>query len=141
MAIFNGTQFGLYTVGSPGNKKIANVTSNGLTINSEPIDITTKDSAGWKETMVGLRSWGMSVEGIIDFQANTSTEEGAVELLTMQLNREMVELVATNLTSGDLSFTGHGVITNVEISAPMEDKVTFTCDIEGSGPITMAEIA
>lgn len=140
MAKFNGTEFAIFIVGSPGNKKMADVTNNGLTIGSTPIDVSTKDSAGWKEIIAGQRSWSMNVEGIVDLVAGVG-ESTLVDLVQTEINRTMVTLMNTTGKTGDTSFTGTGILTNLDISAPMEDRVTWTADIEGSGPLTLATIA
>ena len=141
MAKFNGTLLGLYIVGSPSNKKIADVTNFDLTVNGEPIDVTTKDSGGWKEILMGLRSWSMSVEGVVDMQVTTASEQGVVELIAAEIARTQIDLIGTNLVTGDKSYAGAGFITNVNVSAPMEGTVTFTCDFEGTGALTPATIA
>jgi len=59
MAIFNGTDLGVYI----GSTLIAAATDVSLTLNAETIDITTKDSAAFRELLPGLRSGSVSVSG------------------------------------------------------------------------------
>lgn len=44
---------------------IAKATDFSLTINKENIDITTLDSAGWKEKLVDLKEWAVSFSGLV----------------------------------------------------------------------------
>ena len=139
--IQNGTEFAMYIVGSPGNKKVADLTSNGFTQNTNPIPITTKDSGGWEENIGGLRSFSMSGEGITDLQANVSTEQGAAEILALSMNRTAVQIVQKSNIVGDKAFTGMGIITTVDLGAPMEGAPTFTFDIQGTGALTVSTVA
>ena len=52
MAVFNGTNLGVYV----GSTIIAAATDCSLSLNMDTIDITTKDSAGYRELLAGLRS-------------------------------------------------------------------------------------
>lgn len=140
MAVFNGTELALYTVGSPGNKKIAKATSNDLALTIATIDVSTKDSAGWKESLGGQRGYSFSVEGIVDFQVSTSTMQGAKEIFQMGIDRTAVVFVFKNSEAGDTAYQGSGILTNVQIGAPVEGAVTFTADIEGTGPLTPSTI-
>ena len=60
MAIFNGTELGVYI----GGTLIAAATDCSLSLNMETIDITTKDSSGYRELLGGLKSGSISCSGL-----------------------------------------------------------------------------
>lgn len=139
MAVFNGTDFKASVVGTP-NKPIANLRDLSITINNEELDITTKDSGGWKRTMAGVRSWSASATFVLDWQPGL-TKVGAADALELQIERDEIELIFGTLTTGDKSFTGKGLLMDISFSTPYEGVCEGTLEISGNGPIVMATIA
>ena len=56
----NGTLIAIYKDISGTLTKIANATSNSFDITADMIDVTNKDSAGWKEFITGEKGYTMS---------------------------------------------------------------------------------
>ena len=66
MAILNGTELKMYkTTGDGVGTDILVAYAQNCTLNIEhsPRDITNKESAGFSESLEGLRSWSMEVDG------------------------------------------------------------------------------
>lgn len=132
MAKFNATKLKILV----GSTAITNLTECELTVDGETIDVTTKDSAGWKEVLAGMKSWSFSGSGILDFAA----VEGPDEIFDDLVNGALATFRFSTATTGDSQFVGTGLYNNLGISAPLEDKVTFSFSIDGSGPLTRSTI-
>ena len=60
MAILNGTDIKVYD----GSGLLVAYAQNGsININHSTREITNKESAGWKESLEGLRDWSIDVDG------------------------------------------------------------------------------
>ena len=134
MAVFNGTNLGVYVDGTI----IAAATDCSLSLNMDTIDITTKDSAGYRELLAGLRSGSMSCNGLIDYQ---SSNEDTVDLVTAWTNRTSLTLKFSNELTGDQSYTASGFLTSLEQSGGTEDTATYSASFELTGVVTPATIA
>jgi TP901-1 family phage major tail protein len=133
MAIFNGTNLGVYIDGTI----IAAATDCSLSLNMETIDITTKDSAGYRELLAGMRSGSISVSGLIDYQ---SADKDTVDLYTAWENRTSLTLKFSSEISSDTSFTASGFLTSLEQSGGTEDTATYSATFELTGQVTDATI-
>jgi len=133
MAIFNGTELGVYIDGT----LIAAATDCSLSLNTETIDITTKDSAGYRELLGGLKSGSISVSGLIDY-LDADSNKDMVDLWTAWEARTILTLKFSkaNEATGELSFTSGGIITSLEQSGGTEDTATYSCTFELTGPVT-----
>lgn len=137
--IFNGTEFKANIVGTP-NKPIADTRDLSIEIADEELDVTTRDSGGWKRTIAGVRSWTASLSGVVDFVEASGTS-GIRSLIGLAIARTEVELLFGTTETGDMSFTGKGLVLNVNFSTPHEGVCEWTADISGNGAITTATIA
>jgi TP901-1 family phage major tail protein len=133
MAIFNGTNLGVYIDGTI----IAAATDCSLSLNMETIDITTKDSAGYRELLAGMRSGSISVSGLIDYQ---SADKDTVDLYTAWENRTSLTLKFSSEITSDTSFTASGFLTSLEQSGGTEDTATYSATFEITGQVTDATI-
>lgn len=133
MAVFNGTNLGVYV----GGTIIAAATDCSLSLNMDTIDITTKDSAGYRELLAGLRSGSMSCNGLIDYQ---SSNQDTVDLVTAWTNRTSLTLKFSNEITGDQSYTASGFLTSLEQSGGTEDTATYSASFELTGVVTPATI-
>jgi len=139
MAKFNGTEFKAYIVGTP-NKLIKGTTGLDITVSVAEIDVSTKDSLGWKEIIGGQKSWSASFTGIVDYTEG-SDEAGIKALLALEIARTPVTLLFSNGITASQTYTGTGLVLNIDWGAPLEDKVEFTVEIGGSAAITLATLS
>lgn len=132
MAIFNGTELGVYI----GGTLIAAATDCSLSLNMEMIDITTKDSAAFRELLPGLRSGSISCSGLIDFL--DASNKDMTDLWSAYENKETLTLkfAKANETAGELSFSASGFISSLEQSGGTEDTATYSATFELTGAIT-----
>jgi TP901-1 family phage major tail protein len=131
MAIFNGTELGVYI----DDVLIGAATDCSLSLNMETIDITTKDSLGYRELLGGLKSGSISCSGLIDY---IGTNKDISDLWTAWESRTSLTLKFSkdNEATGDLSFSASGFITSLEQSGGTEDTATYSATFELTGAIT-----
>jgi predicted secreted protein len=74
--IVNGTLIGLYKVaGSPSTfTKIANGRAAGADLSIDMIEITTKDSSGFKEYVAGEKGGTFQFEGLFEYETSVSSQ-------------------------------------------------------------------
>lgn len=132
MAIFNGTELGVYM----DSTLIAAATDCSLSLNVETIDITTKDSAGFRELLGGVRSGSISVSGLVDYL--DASNKDVTDLWTAWEARTAVtvKFAKTNEVAGELSFSASAIITSLEQSGGTEDTATYSATFELTGTIT-----
>lgn len=132
MATINGTLY----VAEVDGVAFACSTSAELNINQELYDTTCKDSAGWAEHGNGLRDWSVSVEGLTDYSVSFNT----IGLSTMIENRSQATVTFV-ADSGKEQWSGTASLANLTVSAPMEEAVTFSGELTGTGALTRTTTA
>ena len=132
MAIFNGTDLILKVSPSSGGAeaKLMHSQNVSLSMNVDPIDISTKDSAGFRDLIGGQKSFSLSADGLMDFQA-TAGDTDVAELFDQMMNRTAVDFTFALSTPAGYTITGDGFITSLEVTGGTEDAPTYSCTIEG----------
>ena len=112
-----------------GSTAVAGARADSITINNEPIDITSKDSTGWRTYLadVGVRSIDAEVEGIVTDSTFLALAVGAGSALLETYTLEVL---------GIGSFTGNFYLASLAITGEQADATTFTASIQSSGTIT-----
>jgi TP901-1 family phage major tail protein len=105
----------------------------------ETIDITTKDSAGFRELLAGVRSGSVSCSGLIDYQDADSNKD-ITDLFDAWNNRTALTLKFSNEITGDASYSATAFITSLEQSGGTEDTATYSASFELSGTVTEGTI-
>lgn len=101
-----------------------------ITINNEPIDITSDDDNGWQKFLnndPAQRGIEMSVEGI--------TKDAQLIELAVMGGSGLISEYELDL-AGLGMFTGDFHIGSLELGAPYNEAVTFSCTIRSSGEPT-----
>ena len=135
MAIFNGTNLGVYI----GGTLIAAAQDVSMSLSMETIDITTKDSAGYRELLAGLRSGSMSCNGLIDYV--DASNKDVTDLYGAWEGRTELTLKFSSEITGDTSFEASGFLTSLEQSGGTEDTATYSATFELTGQVTDAVIS
>lgn len=100
----------------------------------EPRDITTKDAAGYRRLLEGLRQYSLSISGLVAFDATLGpfTTSTGIEAL-IRARTQQTWIMGTGV-SGDVKLSGAGYWTSLEVSSPtQEDNLTFNGTLEGDG--------
>ena len=134
MAVYNGTA----QILKMDNTQLAELTNVTMSMNQDVFETTSKESAGWKEIMPGLRDITYSAEGLADFVA---ANKDLTDIFAAYNSRTLVQIIWTNLTTGNTSVTQSAYITSCEVSAPMEDVATYSIEFAGTGAPTFTVIA
>ena len=113
-----------------GANKVAEISNWSLDLGADDIDVTSFDSEGWKEYLAGLREWSGSIEG--NFDSTDTTGQKAI--LNAWLNG--TKLSFTFEVSSGVSFQGEAFV-KPSIEVPVDDKASFSCDITGTGALTL----
>ena len=130
MAILNGTVFLL----SIGGTALPDQTEGSISISMETRDITTKDSAGYRELLEGVRSGTISVSGLVDDDG----AGGAGGVLFADLNSRSAQTLVFGFddATDDYNYSCSAFCTSLEVSAATEDNVTYSATFEITGAIT-----
>tara|TARA_R100001509_G_scaffold57568_1_gene31714 strand:- start:381 stop:821 length:441 start_codon:yes stop_codon:yes gene_type:complete len=146
MAIQNGSNLILKVQqanGAADEFKLMHSQNCSISINADTIDISNKDSAGFRDLIGGQKSFSLSADGLMDFNPSSPTTITEVdELFTQMMARTSVTFTFTlaSTSTGDYTYTGNGFITSLEISGGTEDAPTYSITIEGNSTLTQNTI-
>jgi len=140
MAILNGTVYLLSVDGTA----LPDQTEGSISVNMEIIDISTKNSGGYREVMPGMRSATISVSGLIDDDGAGGaggTLFGLIDDGTADAVRDAevgleFGFTAASPATDEYNYTGNAICTSLEVSGATEDNVTYSATFEVTGPIT-----
>lgn len=113
-----------------GANKVAEITNWSLDLGADDIETTNFDSNGWKEYLAGLKEWSGSIEG--NFKADDTNGQKAI--LQAWANGEA--LAFDFKVSDTVTFSGSALV-KPSIEVPVDDKASFSCDIQGTGPLAL----
>lgn len=131
--IVNATNIKLYY--GAAMTLIANCTNAQLSVSVEMMGATTKDSAGWDESIPGKRSWTMTG----DFYYERVPGEGAIALSTLYdaaIARTKFKIFFSQKVASTEQFSGDCYIESVDMSAGVEENVSFSLTLKGTGSLT-----
>jgi TP901-1 family phage major tail protein len=139
--IFNGTDLILKVSPSSGGTeaKLMHSQNVSLSMNVDTIDISTKDSSGFRDLLGGQKSFSLSADGLMDF-AGVAADTEVDELFDQMFARTAVTFTFALATPAGYTITGSGFITSLEISGGTEDAPTYSCSIEGTGALTRTDV-
>ncbi len=138
MAILNGTDVKVYD----GSGLLVAYAQNGsININHSTREITNKESAGWKETLEGLRDWSIDVDGAYAWTdaAGAVLANGFEDVINSYILTRAtltVKFGTTATGTGDVVYTGTAWVTSGSLSAGTEDTATYSLSLEGTGALT-----
>jgi predicted secreted protein len=124
MAAFVGRK----AVLSKGATPVAAIRTKTVSINNEPVDITSDDDNGFRTMLQdpGTKSLDMTVEGVI---------KDATLLTVAMSTTDILEGFSILFpTIGTLA--GDFVVTGFETGAPYNEAATFSCTLQSSGAFT-----
>lgn len=109
---------------------IAGMRTTALSINNSMVDVTNKDSDGWRELLSGAGARRMSVTGAGVF--TNSTAESTLRGKVLDGTIARYEIIFEN---GDL-FTGSFQVTALDYSGDHDGERSYTLALESSGTIS-----
>jgi len=132
MAAQKGSLF-LVGIGDGGGPEaftnIGSARSTSMSLNNETVDVTAKDSSGWRELLAGagVTSMSISLSGVF----KDSAGEEAVRLAAFNSSIDNWELSSGN---GD-TFLGAFQITSYERTGEYNGEETFSVSLESAGVV------
>tara|TARA_R110002096_G_scaffold431560_1_gene646955 strand:+ start:490 stop:1260 length:771 start_codon:yes stop_codon:yes gene_type:complete len=114
---------------------IAHSTSASISFNNDLRDITSKDSGGYQENAGGLRSFELSTDALQDVNADLDFKEFYDDV---HERNEVIVRFAERATgaSTDVKWEGSGYISSLSMDAGVEENVTYSVTITGTGVVT-----
>ena len=85
-------------------------------MNVDTIDISTKDSSGFRDLLGGQKSFSLSADGLMDFDATAGDTDVQVNYFTQMLWQEqkLHFVLCGTLDDWSLYYTGSGFITSLK---------------------------
>lgn len=117
-----------------GQEPIAHSTSASISFNNDLRDITSKDSGGYQENAGGLRSFELSSDALQDINADLDFKEFYDDI---NERNEVIVRFSERATSGsDVKWEGSGYVSSLSMDAGVEENVTYSVTITGTGVVT-----
>lgn len=113
-----------------GANKVAEIENWSLDLGADDIDVTTFDSNGWKEFLAGLKEWSGSMEGNL----NMEDANGQKAIFGAWLSGTALTM---DFKIGDAITLSGSVLVKPSLEVPVDDKASFSCDFQGTGPLTL----
>ena len=142
-SVFNGTSLVVLI----GTEVIAFSTSCSLSIAIDAPDASNKESLGWAVEIGGQKSWSLTTDGLATVVPGaTATYISTSELTALAVARTAVSVKFTTVdnstlngvtpVTGDSIWSGSAFIESVDITADMENPVTYSVSFKGTGALT-----
>mgnify|MGYP006908299007 CR=1 FL=1 len=109
--------------------------SVSFNVNADLPDSSTKDSYGWKEFIVGLRSGSINCECITDYSEALQYED----LVDMIITKTKAVFVIKELTNPRIIVRGEGFIQSVDETAEFNSATSFNVEIKLTGIFTITD--
>ena len=130
--LVNGSDLVLYMKRAPlGYVPVAFATNLELEINGETIDQTNKDSDGWRELILGARSYTLNISSLYENFRFT----GYMDWFKYIEDRTRVEFQFKLRTAGTVKYTGFGYIVSLNLKGETETGSEYQCFISGDSYI------
>ena len=144
-SVFNGTSLVVLI----GTEVIAFSTSCSLSIAIDAPDASTKESLGWAVEIGGQKSWSLTTDGLATVVPGaTATYISTSELTALAVARTAVSVKFTTVdnstvggvtpVTGDTIWSGSAFIESVDITADMENPVTYSVSFKETGALTQS---
>ena len=131
--VMNGTLMGVYI----GSTLIAHSTEGSISLSMDTRDISSKDSAGARALLEGMKSGSISVSALY----SEDGAYGADELYTAMAARTPLAVKFSTEVSGDHFWSASSYLTSLEISASTEDNMSFSATFELTGTISYTAVS
>lgn len=127
------------TVTTPGSnaneyEPIAFSTSASISFTRDLRDVTTKDSAGWSESAIGLKSFEMTTDALQDYTSDLNFQQffedlGSGESITLRFKQRTSD-------GSDEFYQGSAIVSSLSIEAGVEDNLTYSVTFTGTASVT-----
>ena len=118
---------------------VAGLRTTGLTMNEETVDVTNKDSNGFRELLDGriVQSMQLQAEGV--FKDDTTFTK--LRTLFLAGTNEEYQLVIPGASAGAAgTFEGPFRITSLEVAGDYNNEVNFSITLESAAEIAFTDL-
>ena len=121
-----------------GQEPIAYSTSASISFSADLRDVTTKDSLGWSQSLGGLKSFELSTDALVDFDADLDFQEFWNDYKDLT---EVTVRFAERATGGSSEryWQGNAYVTSLSMDAGVEENATYSVSFTGTGEATTGE--
>lgn len=102
-----------------------------LSLDSDTIDVTTKDDGDWRQFLAGLKSWTISCDALF-------IEGDVARQKIIQAFNNGTTVVVKFSKPTAFSMSGNAIVTHLEFGAPLEDAFTASVEFQGTGSLTIS---
>lgn len=109
---------------------VAGLRKTDWTKNNTQVDVSNKDSSGWKTLLEGAGEMSMSLsgDGVVE-------SAGAAAKLQLAYDGNLIKKYKISI-DGTSTYTGLFAITKFSEAGTYNGEVTYTISLESSGPVT-----
>lgn len=130
--IVNGTLMALYS----GGTKIANLTTNSMTLSRPTRETANKDSGNWITRKHKRASFGFSGSAYFAFDAGY----GWVDLYSALKNGTELTVMTSSEVVGDKKMYGTCLVTDLPTEFPDDENASYNITLEGTGELTVGTV-
>jgi TP901-1 family phage major tail protein len=114
----------------PAFATVAGLRTTQMSVNGEPVNVTSKDSGGWRELLsgAGIRSVSVAGSGIF-------TGSAAETRLKSNALAGLIDDYELSFESGE-RLRGRFLITRLDYSGDYNGERNYSLSLESSGPVT-----
>ena len=120
---------GLEVLISIGGTVLGGQRGASLSMSADELDVTDKNTTGYKKFLVGLKEWSISCDGLV-----CNGEEGYEALFNAFINGDIVE-VQFKQKNGTFGYKGPMVIASMDFDAQYDDALTYSCELKGASAL------
>lgn len=129
----------LTTVSPEAFTTVAAIRTTTFTMNDESVDITTKDSNGFRKLLAGRIVQAISLSGEGVYTDETTFRKLQTDFIAGTHNT--YQLVLPGTTAGAAgTFEGNFRITSLEINGDYNNEVNFSISLESDGEIAFTDL-
>ena len=121
---------GLEVLISVGGKVLGGQRGASLSMSADELDITDKNTVGYKKFLVGLKEWSISCDGLV-----VAGEAGYDALFNAFIAGDIVT-VQFKKEDGSFGYEGEMVVSSMDFDAQYDDALTYSCELKGAGDLT-----
>ena len=116
----------------PAFATVAGLRTTQLSVNGQAVEVTSKDSGGWRELLSGAGVRSVSVSG-----AGVFTGSAAEARIKGSALAGLVDDYRLTFESGD-ALCGRFLVTRLDYAGDFNGERSYTLSLESSGPVVTA---
>ena len=100
-----------------------------LSLESDSIDVSNKNSDGWSDFIPGTKSWTVSCDG--QFAVEDAAQGDIIDAFK---SNTFVDIEMKN-EDDTIHYAGKAMITSLELEAPYDDVFAYSVEFQGKGEL------